>query len=148
MAAAEAVCADEALEAWEILDVLSRLADRSLVLVEEGEARYRLLEPLRQYAQEKLAEAADDRRRASRPCPLLYGVCGRSGAASDRAEQAEWLGRLDDDYGNRRAALAWPSRCPRAWSRACAWPPPCSDELPMRGYDREGYDWLQKLLPR
>src|SRR4029078_672874 len=75
--AAEAVCADDpaaeskpapgdqpqrlSLRATDILDLLTRLVEKALVLVEdhEGEARYRMLETIRQYARDKLLEASE-----------------------------------------------------------------------------------------
>ena len=56
---AEEVCSGDGLESYEVLDVLSQLVDKSLVVVEEGpggEARYKLLETLRLYGTERLAE--------------------------------------------------------------------------------------------
>jgi predicted ATPase len=50
--AAEAVCADAVIDRTDVLELLTRLVDRSLVVADEG--RYRLLEPIRQYAQEHL----------------------------------------------------------------------------------------------
>ena len=67
--AAEAVCSDAELDRSAVLDLLTSLADKSLVMVEsvrEEEASYRLLEPLRQYASRQLdasGEVADVRRR-------------------------------------------------------------------------------------
>ena len=61
--AAEAVGPGARVEADEVLDVLTRLADRSLVVAEahgDGTARYRLLETLRQYAQQKLAASGEE----------------------------------------------------------------------------------------
>ncbi len=58
--AAEAVCAGGAIEEKDVLDLLSRLEEKSIVLVEEkAEARYRLLEPVRQYGWKKLQESDD-----------------------------------------------------------------------------------------
>ncbi|MEV0056925.1 hypothetical protein AB0H34_41360 [Saccharopolyspora shandongensis] len=61
LAAAEAVCADERVPAAEVVDVLARLVDRSLVAVgfPDGRPRYRLLESVADYSREKLAEAAE-----------------------------------------------------------------------------------------
>src|SRR5262249_11825559 len=56
--AVEAICAGEPGKAYDVLDTLSSLIDKSLVLMEQrnGEARYRLLETIRQYGQNKLQE--------------------------------------------------------------------------------------------
>jgi predicted ATPase len=50
------------VEAWELLDVLASLVDKSLVVYEEqgGEGRYRLLETVRQYARGRLMEREED----------------------------------------------------------------------------------------
>jgi predicted ATPase len=55
--AAEAVCGGQCIDPPEVLDVLTRLVDKSLVVSQEraGEVRFRLLEPIRQYASERLA---------------------------------------------------------------------------------------------
>ncbi|HLV79242.1 MAG TPA: hypothetical protein VKT32_03140, partial [Chthonomonadaceae bacterium] len=60
LAAAERVCSGEGIETWEVLDLLTSLVSRSLALFEEWEerSRYRLLEVVRQYARQKLAENA------------------------------------------------------------------------------------------
>jgi predicted ATPase/DNA-binding CsgD family transcriptional regulator len=108
--AAEAVCAGEAVEGGWVLDLLSSLVDKSLVAAEagpEGYLRYRMLEPVRQYAREQLeesGEAAEFRRRhaehylalAETAEPQLLG-----------ADQGRWLQRLRTELGNLRAALSW-----------------------------------------
>jgi predicted ATPase len=60
--AAEAVCAGDGIEDREILDLLSELVDKSLVVYEEqdeGSARYRLLETVRRYAEDRLGESGE-----------------------------------------------------------------------------------------
>jgi predicted ATPase len=59
--AAEAVCAEDGVEAPDVLDLLTHLVDRSLVVMEEqdGGARYRLLGTVRQYGREKLLESGE-----------------------------------------------------------------------------------------
>src|SRR5215212_4149282 len=59
--ACEAVCADDELDRYAVLDVLTSLVDKSLVLVEERESRsrYALLETIRHYALERLAETGE-----------------------------------------------------------------------------------------
>jgi predicted ATPase/DNA-binding SARP family transcriptional activator len=108
--AAETVCADQRLPAGEVLDVLTRLVDRSLVVMREhnDSARYHLLETVRQYAAERIEasdEAADARRRhaaffvsfAESAEPFLF-----AGAA-----RADWMKLLDHDVDNLRAAADW-----------------------------------------
>lgn len=108
--AAEAVCALPPLEAEDILDGVSALVDRSLVLMEPGDgiARYRLLETVRQYGIERLDEAAEraalERKHAEHFLALMEMVAptivGGSPAASS-------LGPLRAEQDNLRAAMAW-----------------------------------------
>ena len=60
--AVEAVCAGRGIDAGEVLDLLSRLVDKSLVIVDDrpGDRRYRLLETIRQYAGDQLLHAGED----------------------------------------------------------------------------------------
>jgi predicted ATPase/class 3 adenylate cyclase len=60
--ASEGICAGDGVEELEVLDLLAQLVDKSLVLAEEhvGEARYGLLETLRQYGTEKLRAAGEE----------------------------------------------------------------------------------------
>jgi hypothetical protein len=106
--AVRAVCAPLALTDDDVLDSLARLVDQSLVMVSDrgGAPRYRLLETVAAYGRERLAESPDDlddaRMRhlryftelAERAAPLLRGP-----------RQREWLGVLDREQTNLRAAL-------------------------------------------
>jgi len=61
--AAETICAGEGIEQAEVLDVLSQLVQKSLVVVEKQqgkEPRYRLLEPIRQYTVERLRSSGEE----------------------------------------------------------------------------------------
>jgi non-specific serine/threonine protein kinase len=107
--AAEAVCVGEGLERGEVLDLLTHLADKSLVLVAERdeEARYRLLETLRQYGQERLegsAEARPVKRRHARYYLALAEEAERESVGPDRPR---WLARLETEHDNLRTALSW-----------------------------------------
>ena len=89
--------------------VLARLVDRSLVeaALRQGEAtRYRLLQVVRQYAAERLAEAGEDE--AARAAHADWFVRYASGAKRwGGGEQEAWLHRIERDLDNVRAALAW-----------------------------------------
>ena len=99
---AAAVCGgvDEA----KALDLVGRLVERSLVVVDlrEGEARYRLLETVRQYASERLAEAGkvDETRRAHAATFVRVATEGSLGGE-------DGLSRLAVEHDNVLAALEW-----------------------------------------
>jgi predicted ATPase len=110
LGAAETVCAGEGLEQERVLDVLSRLVDKSLVQAERvlgQEARYGLLETIRQYAVERLAAsgAADTIRR--RHAAHYLALAEEARRWIGRREQGVWLDRLDLEHDNLRAALGW-----------------------------------------
>jgi predicted ATPase/DNA-binding SARP family transcriptional activator len=103
--AAEAVCAAPGLEAAAVLDTLTSLVDRSLVTVDAGhaEARYGMLETIREYARARLDESGEGPdiaiRHARHFRDWVEAVDLRG------PEQTTWLKRLDRDVENLRAAM-------------------------------------------
>ena len=107
--AAEAVIAGDGIETVEVVELLSRLVDKSLVIAEDrGErTRYRLLETIRQYAESRLlntggAEAA--RRGHAR---WFVTFAERAGEGLRGPDELDWTDRVDAELANLRAALAW-----------------------------------------
>jgi non-specific serine/threonine protein kinase len=177
--AAEAVC-DEAM--WDggpgagdratasfltphssILDALSNLVDKSLVVAEaraDGAVRYRLLEPIRQYARERLAAAGEVARAGQRHTEYFQTLAERAEPELYGPNQGAWLDRLELEHDNFRTALGWlvgpgelfggvaadadlADRDPLAglrlgWVLMRFWD--------MRGYLTEGRAWLAALL--
>jgi predicted ATPase/class 3 adenylate cyclase/DNA-binding CsgD family transcriptional regulator len=106
--AAQIVAGTSEVERYQVLDQLSLLVDKSLVITENttGRTRYRLLETVRQYALEKLGESgeADDVRGRHRDHYLaVAAVLGDRW----RPDYLEHLGRMDSDMDNLRAAFSW-----------------------------------------
>jgi predicted ATPase/DNA-binding CsgD family transcriptional regulator len=108
--AAEEVCAGEGSEKDEVLDLLTHLVDKSLVLVSGGgdeEARYRFLETVRQYAREKIKESGEEPETQRRHA-VLFAVLGmRAEPGLHSAEEVTWRRQLATEHDNLRAALAW-----------------------------------------
>jgi predicted ATPase len=105
--AAESVCAGEHLERNEVLDLLSHLVDKSLVIVREGvvETRYRLLETVRQYGRERLDASEDEVER--RHADFFVGLAEEAEGELSGPDQARWLTLLQTEHDNLRAALSW-----------------------------------------
>jgi len=146
--AAEAVCAGKGIAERDVLDLLAALVDKSLVWTDASDPltlRYGLLETLRQYAVERLMEAAE----------IDTVLCQHAQQCLEVAEEAEphlllasqrpWLDKLEHDLGNFRAALRWSidvgdadtgvrlaGALYRVWF--------------LRGYVREGRRWLEQVL--
>ncbi|MGH3145932.1 MAG: BTAD domain-containing putative transcriptional regulator, partial [Rubrobacter sp.] len=86
------------------LDLLSQLVEKSLVSVEEGR-RYRLLEPVRLYAQERLEESSEAQDARTRHAEHYLAFAEEADLVGP--DQAEWLERLEVELANLRAALSW-----------------------------------------
>jgi predicted ATPase/DNA-binding XRE family transcriptional regulator len=108
--AAEAVCAHDGIYPEDVLELLARLIRKSLVIAEQkyvGSARYRLLETLRQYGQERLLGATDAEAIYSRHAHYYLALAEAVPQTSWGVEQADWLERVAIERDNLRAALAW-----------------------------------------
>ena len=84
--AAETVCADEHLDPYDVLDVLTRLVDKSLVQLDDTTGRYRLLETVRQYVLDRATAAGElpeIRGRHLRWCLDLAGALGSGPSPAD-----------------------------------------------------------------
>ncbi|MGR4881503.1 BTAD domain-containing putative transcriptional regulator [Streptomyces sp. LARHCF249] len=102
--AAEAVCAGGPVEAYGVLDLLASLADKSL-LVTSGDGRYRMLETIRAYGLERLAQAGEQERIRQAHAAYFTRLARTADPYLRRAEQLEWLARLAVDHDNLNAAL-------------------------------------------
>ncbi|ATY16495.1 AfsR/SARP family transcriptional regulator [Amycolatopsis sp. AA4] len=105
--AAEAVCAGDGVRREEVLDLVTRLVDRSLVVVANGPAgiRYRLLESVAAYATERLHERSDAAEVRRRHLRHYLALAEQAETRLRGNEQRAWLARLDAEAGNMRAAL-------------------------------------------
>jgi predicted ATPase/DNA-binding SARP family transcriptional activator len=115
--AAERVCSEversvaEPLAPADVLDLLSELMDRSLVTVmewqEAEQVRYRLLEPVRQYALDMLGQANEMNLVRDRHLEYFRSLAEQAEPHFKSKDQLLWLDRLDTEHDNLRAALAW-----------------------------------------
>jgi predicted ATPase/DNA-binding SARP family transcriptional activator len=107
--AAEAICADETLAPRQILDQITKLVDKSMLMadVTEREARYRLLETMREYAREKLMEASELDTLPKLHLDYFVQFAERAEPKLRSGEQVVWLKRVETEYDNLRAALQW-----------------------------------------
>ena len=86
--------------------MLAGLVEQSLVIPEDDDApRYRMLEPIRQYAAAKLEEAGEADTVADRAADCFADLAAAARAGLRAADQAEWLDRLDRDHDNLSSTL-------------------------------------------
>lgn len=110
LAAAEELCAGEGLERMDVLDLLARLVDGSLLVMTEGSGgtegpRYRMLESVAAYAAERLAESGESAA-LQRNHRVYYTTLAEQAEPHLRGHgQRQWLRRLDAENANLRTAL-------------------------------------------
>ncbi|HEY7014447.1 MAG TPA: AfsR/SARP family transcriptional regulator, partial [Streptosporangiaceae bacterium] len=102
--AAEAICAEDGLD---VLGLLARLVDRSLVVVADGPdgPRYRLLESVAAYGLQRLEQAGESGRLRVRHRRYYTNFAERAAPRLRRHDQRSWLRRLDAEAANLRSAL-------------------------------------------
>lgn len=108
--ATEAVCSGDPLERFAILDLLSQLVDKSLVIAEAGPGGsmgYRMLETLREYGRERLALADEAGAVRRRHAEFFVALAERAERELTGARQVEWLQRLERAHDDLRTALKW-----------------------------------------
>ncbi len=106
---------EEDADEFEVLDLLARLVDKSLVAVDRsggGDPRYRYLETVRQYAQEHLGKVEDRDRVAHRFVDLFLELAEAAEPELVGPRQAEWLQRLDREEENLVAAVTVAAAAP------------------------------------
>jgi predicted ATPase/class 3 adenylate cyclase/DNA-binding CsgD family transcriptional regulator len=106
--AAQAVAGSGDVERYQVLDLLTLLVDKSLVVAENsgGRTRYRLLETVRQYALEKLAESGEADAIRSRHRDYYTGLAGLLDAPADR-DYERLIEQAESEIANLRAAFLW-----------------------------------------
>src|ERR687897_167523 len=109
--AAEEVCGDGEAEKKDVLGLLSRLVDQSLVIPDDGgKARFRMLETMRVYARERLEESGRADALQRRHATYFLELAERAEPQLRGPEQEVWLHPLETDYDNFSAAIDWALR--------------------------------------
>ena len=141
-----AVCADAPLHQIELLDLLAKLVDKSLVVTERKGAgtRYRQLETVRQFGQENLDHAGEAAQLAAAHCAYFLAVAESHNPERATGVVLEQPKVLDSEHDNLRAALRW----------SCAHEPETALRLAaslwrfwfVRGHAVEGARWVERAL--
>jgi predicted ATPase/DNA-binding SARP family transcriptional activator/DNA-binding CsgD family transcriptional regulator len=148
--AAEEVCSDEGIERDDVADLLSKLVDKSLVMAgagAQGALRYRMLEPVRQYAREWLEESGGPEAVLRRHAALFLALAEEAEPELRGPWQASWVKRLEQEWDNLRAAMVWllargvPEGAARlGWALWLFWR--------VRGRFTEGRSWMEEALAK
>lgn len=105
--AAEAVCAGHGIDRDEVVELITGLVEKSILVREEHAAavRYRLLETIRQYGRERLAESGQTARLQRRHRDYYRDLAAEARVKLFGPDQVAWLTRLQVEHANLRAAL-------------------------------------------
>ncbi len=162
--AAEEVCRDEIrsqkdeekiflhpsdfiLHTFDVLDLLSQLVNKSLVVVDaedSAETRYRLLETVRQYAREKLVESGEETAAQNTHLQYFLSLAERAEMKLIGSQMMEWVKRLEADFDNIRTALEWSIKDnPQGGLRLASTLVWFWDES---NYASDGANWLEQFL--
>lgn len=146
--AAEVVCADEQVSKTEVLDLLANLIAKSLVttFADDHKPRMRLLEPMRAYAHEKLAQANETRGLQARHLDYFRDLAEQVAPRLQTRDQKMWLARLDAEHSNLLAALEWSEADEDSQARGLALGAALVEYWIRRGMLMEGCDWLSTVL--
>jgi predicted ATPase/class 3 adenylate cyclase len=134
---------------WDVLDGLSALVDKSLVRHADGptdEPRFEMLQLIREYAAERLAETEEAQAVERRHAEWALALAEAAAPSVEGGIELVWLEKLSREHDNLRAALRWSvehgereiglrqlSGVWRFWQQ--------------RGHIREGREWLERLMP-
>src|SRR5262249_7663527 len=107
--AAEAVLADGDIDVVEVVDLLARLVEQSLVIAADvgREERYRLLETIRQYAAERLADAGSVGATRARHAMYYRMLADEIGPGLSGPDETDWLEVYNSELENLRSAVDW-----------------------------------------
>jgi non-specific serine/threonine protein kinase len=145
---AEAVCGGDEVTPGEVLQLLTQLVDKSLVVAEErgGAAWYRMLEPLRQYALERLRAADEEEATRRRHAGVYLALAKAAEPRLRRAGQGAWFDRLERNLDNLRATLEWSRAAPERHELGLQLAGLLWRFWDGRGSVGEGRRWLAELL--
>ncbi|MFN2520357.1 MAG: hypothetical protein ABR525_04845 [Candidatus Limnocylindria bacterium] len=144
---AQGVCASGEQDV-DVFESLERLVDHSLVgerIQPDGQPRFQMLETVREYAQERLAESGEAENIRRRHAEVYLGFAERGAPELTAHDRRRWLDGFEREHENFRAALACAvdSGDVNIALRlgACLW-----RFWQMHGHLREGDEWLRRVL--
>jgi predicted ATPase/DNA-binding CsgD family transcriptional regulator len=148
LAVVQGVCGVDGLERDQILSLVTSLVDKSLLVADtlgRDEARYSLLETVRQYAAEKLVAAGERSAMRDRHLQCFLQLVEETAPKLNGEYQQLWLGWLEGQVDNLRAALDWSleSRQIEAGLRIAV---DLYQFWTIRNYREEGLRWYERLM--
>ncbi|HUI89050.1 MAG TPA: adenylate/guanylate cyclase domain-containing protein [Anaerolineales bacterium] len=141
--AADAICVKQ-----DVLDLLSQLVNKSLVIFDDegDEPRYRMLETVRQYARDKLLELNESEGARDAHLDFFFQFTETAAHEVEHLQDLTWMARLEVEHDNLRAALEWSldrkieAALRMLWNLYWYWV--------LRGHEAEGRQWATEILAK
>ncbi len=148
--AAEQICSGGEVQAWEVMDLLSELIDKSFVIGEtqNDRVRYRFLETIHQFSIERLLEGNETGQFKQKHAAYFLNLAETAYGKMWGSEQADWLARLDEEYDNLRSALTWLSEIDDPAEMFLLMSGSLWRYWEIRGYLTEGRAWIEAALAK
>jgi predicted ATPase/DNA-binding CsgD family transcriptional regulator len=147
--AAEVVCLGEGIEAEDVLDLMTELVNKSLVISEREqgrEARYRMLETIHQYASERLLEAGEGEQARKRHFEFFLQLAEQAEPFVRGPQLPVYLNGLESDHDNLRTALEWSLSQADYGETSLRLAGALFSFWEQRGYISEGRAWLARTI--
>ncbi|WP_432993559.1 ATP-binding protein [Dactylosporangium sp. CA-233914] len=146
--AVETVCVGEGLTGDDVFQGITGLTDKSILtrVADAPRARYRMLDTIRQYGRQRLAEAGEDATVRRRHRDYYLGLAERSDAESTGPRQGEWIARLNAERPNLWAALDYCLATPGEIRTGLRLSTALWFYWIAGGIVREGRHWLDRAL--
>jgi non-specific serine/threonine protein kinase len=143
---AEQVCAGDGIDASDVMELLTSLVDKSLIMTDEhaGATRYRMLETVRQYALDRLRDSGEEAQWRGAHLACFVALASEFDREIAGPEQQAWLARIASEHGNLRAALAWSAASSPIEGLQLA--NALLAHWRLHGHLAEGREWLARLL--
>ena len=104
---AEEICSDDNVNKEEILDLLSLLVEKSIIIFDSEKERYRILESIRQYGEEKLREANETNEILSKHLHYFMDLAESTEPKMRENKVQVWLEKLESEHSNLQSAIEW-----------------------------------------
>jgi tetratricopeptide (TPR) repeat protein len=150
--AAEAVCQDEAINDWEILDLHTQLIEKSLIVTKKNprtqESRFRLLETVRQYVREKFLDLPEALNIRDQHCRFFCELIGSLEPAFVGQGQVQAVEKIGAELDNLRAAMEWGSSSDQGTEDLLKMAKGLHLFWEIQGRFHEGRDWMRLAISR
>ncbi|MGE5222367.1 MAG: tetratricopeptide repeat protein, partial [Omnitrophica WOR_2 bacterium] len=147
---AEQIASGGDIDSSEMLDLLTSLVDKSFINgeIQNGHERYRFLETIQKFSQERLGESSETNEYAQKHAYYFMKLAENSYGKMWGPEQAFWLVRLDEEYDNLRKALSCLSQSTGSEAMLLRMAGSLWRYWEIRGYFSEGRAWMESALEK